>query len=163
MSDRPDWDLVVSVHPTYKGFGWVVFEGPLAPVDWGISSSKGNRSAKSMRRFQELLNQYQPSVLVLEKFAGDKTRRGARIQDLAQSMRGLAVNREMEVAIYPRELVSGLVADNPKAKRQQVAEAVCQLLPILRFRLPPKRGLAVRRFTALSLYGRRRGDRSLRG
>jgi len=139
MSDRQDWGLVVAIHPTYKGFGWVVFEGPLAPVDWGIASSKGNRSANSMRRLQEILNQYQPSVLVLEEFTGDRTRRGARMQDLAQSMRALATNRDIEVAIYPRKLVSELVADDPKSKRHRLAEAVCELLPILRFRLPPKR------------------------
>lgn len=139
MSERQGLGLVVGVHPTSKGFGWVVFEGPLAPVDWGVATAKARRSATSMRRFQQLLSQYRPSVVVLEEFERDKSRRGARIQDLAHTMSALSANRDIEVAVYSRELVGELVANNPHAKRHQVAEAVCDLLPILRFRLPPKR------------------------
>ena len=102
MSARRNPGLVVAVHPTSRGFGWVVFEGPVAPVDWGIATAKVNRSATSMRRFEALLTQYQPSVVVLEDFEGDGARRGARIQDLARSMSGLADNRDIEVVVYTR-------------------------------------------------------------
>jgi Holliday junction resolvasome RuvABC endonuclease subunit len=133
--------LVVAVHPTSKGFGWVVFEGPLAPVDWGIATAKVKRSATSMRKFTHLLNQYHPSVVVLEQFDGEHARRGARIQDLARSMMGSAANREIEVAVYSRELVGRHVAGDIHATRHAIAQAVSKCIPILRFRLPQARAL----------------------
>ena len=133
--------LVLAVHPTSKGFGWVLFEGPLVPVDWGIASAKVNRSAKSMSRFKQLLDQYQPSALILEKFDEDDSRRGERIRELAQTMRGFASNRDMDTSIYSRQEVSTVVTGNAKASRHTAARAVSERLPILQHRLPNARKL----------------------
>lgn len=141
MSARRNPGLVVAVHPTSRGFGWVVFEGPVAPVDWGIATAKVNRSATSMRRFEALLTQYQPSVVVLEDFEGDGARRGARIQDLARSMSGLAANRDIEVVVYTRELVGKRVVGDVRTTRHTIAEAVAEFIPIFRFRMPRAREL----------------------
>jgi Holliday junction resolvasome RuvABC endonuclease subunit len=133
--------LVLAVHPTSRGFGWVLFEGPLVPVDWGIASAKINKSERSMARFKQLLDQYQPSVLVLEKFEEDNSNRGECIRTLAQTMRGFADNRDMDTPIYGREEVRATVTGNAKANRHAVARAVAQRLPILRNRLPEARKL----------------------
>ena len=133
--------LVLAVHPTSRGFGWVLFEGPHAPVVWGIASAKRNRNATSMRRFEALLNQYQPVVVVLEEFAQDKSRRGDRIQQLAKTMSGFARNRDIDVAVYSREAVGRRVAGDRQAKRHAIAEAVCEQFGIFRLRMPNKRDL----------------------
>jgi Holliday junction resolvasome RuvABC endonuclease subunit len=108
-------------------------------VDWGNATAKAKRSATSMRRFQELLDRYHPSAVVLETFEGANSRRGQRMQDLARMMSGAAASRDIDVAIYPRALVGRLVAHDAHAERRMIADAVCEVLPILRFRLPPKR------------------------
>jgi hypothetical protein len=141
MNPRRNPGLVFAVHPTSKGFGWVIFEDQNAPVGWGISSAKANRSATSMRRFQALLDQYHPSVLVLEAFKGSRTRRGPRIQDLAQTMSGFAANRDIDVVVYSRNFVSEQVAENPHATRHAIAKSVAGRIPIFRLRMPREREL----------------------
>ena len=133
--------LILAIHPTSRGFGWVLFEGPIVPVDWGIASAKVNRSAQCMVRFKQLLDQYQPSALVLEKFDEDDSRRGERIRALAQTMRGFANNRDMDTLVYSREEVIAAVTGGTKASRHTVALAVAEQLPILRHRLPTGRKL----------------------
>jgi len=141
MNHSKSSGLVLAIHPTSKGFGWVLFEGPLVPVDWGIASAKVNRSAKCMARFKQLLDQYQPSALILEKFDGDSSRRGERIRELAQTMRGFASNRDMDTAIYSKQEVSTVVTGDTKASRHAVARAVSERIPILEHRLPEARKL----------------------
>jgi Holliday junction resolvasome RuvABC endonuclease subunit len=133
--------LVLAIHPTSRGFGWALFEGPLVPVDWGIASAKVNRSAQCMTRFKQLLDQYQPSALILEKFEESDSRRSERIRLLAQTMRGFANNRDMDTLVYSREEVSAAVAGSTKASRHTVALAVAEQLPILEHRLPNARKL----------------------
>ena len=139
MSFARSSELVLAVHPSTTGFGWVLFEGALAPVVWGIASTKDKRNSTAMRRFETLLNQYHPSVVVLETFRGENARRGARIQELAQTMSGFAANRDIEVAVYSREFVSSSVAGDARAKRHAVARAVVVALPIFRRHMPAKR------------------------
>jgi len=133
--------LVLAVHPTSKGFGWVLFEGPLTPVDWGIASAKTNKSAQCVARFKQLLDQYQPAALVLEKFDEEDSRRGERIRELAHTMHGFANNREMDTPVYSRAEVSTTITGNAKANRHAVASAVVERLPVLRHRLPEARKL----------------------
>jgi len=60
MTDHYKPGLVLAVHPTSRGFGWVLFENPLAPVDWGLATVKAKRSARCLARFEKLLNRYEP-------------------------------------------------------------------------------------------------------
>lgn len=140
MNDTKIPGLLLAIHPTSRGFGWVLFEGPL-PVDWGIASAKIDRSAKSMARFKQLLDQYQPSALILEKFEQSDSRRSERIRLLAQTMRGFANNHDMDTPVYSREEVSAALTGSTKASRHTVALAVAEQLPILRHRLPNARKL----------------------
>ena len=134
-------ELMLAVHPTSRGFGWVLFEGPLVPVDWGVASAKGKRSAQGMVRFKQLIDQYRPSVLVLEKYDEDDSNCGERIRTIAQTMRGFANSHDMDTPIYGREEVRVAVTGNPRASRYTVARAVAERLPILRHRLPVPRKL----------------------
>ena len=141
MNNSKPSGLVLAIHPTSRGFGWVLFEGPLVPVDWGIASAKINKSAQCMVRFKQLLEQYQPSALVLERFDEDDSHRSERVRELAQTMHGFANNRDMDTLVYGRREVSAIVTGNGKANRHAVARAVAQRLPILRHRLPKARKL----------------------
>jgi Holliday junction resolvasome RuvABC endonuclease subunit len=137
MSRGPD--LVLAIHPTSRAFGWVVFEGPLAPIDWGIANAKKNHSARCMVKFEKLLNQYQPRAVVFEKFEGAV--RSDRQRLLAKTMIGFAANRDMETLIYSRADVGTAIVRKEAATRHAIASAVADLLPILRDRLPPARKL----------------------
>jgi Holliday junction resolvasome RuvABC endonuclease subunit len=139
MSRSKTQGLVLAIHPTSRGFGWMLFEGGIVPVNWGIASSKVNKSAQCMKRFEKLLNQYQPSAILLENFDKDTSCRGERIRTLAQTMRGFANNRDMDVLVYSREEVGTAVVHNANAKRYAVACAVAERIPILRRSLPQAR------------------------
>ena len=137
---RPhDSGLVLAVRPTARGFGWVLFEGPLAPADWGLVSARGDTSARAMRRFERLLNQYQPATVVLEKPSDERKGVSNRVRILAETMCGFAENRDIDVPIYTRPEVSMVVTGDEESTRHAVAQAVATRLPILRHRMPPKR------------------------
>ena len=75
MNVRHKQGLVLAIHPTSRGFGWVLFESPLTPVDWGLACVKVKRSDRSMARFEGLLNRYEPKVVVFEQFNERPARR----------------------------------------------------------------------------------------
>lgn len=130
---------VIAVHPTSRGFGWVVFEGREAPVDWGSASAKPRRNARLMARFERLLNRYTPSALVLEAFEGPTTRRVDRIQRLCRAMMHLAASRGMETPVYTREVVRTCFASVGAVTRYEIAQCIAQHIPVFRRRLPRER------------------------
>jgi Holliday junction resolvasome RuvABC endonuclease subunit len=94
-----------------------------------------------MARFKELVEQYQPTALILEKFDASDSRRSERIRMLAQTMHGFARSHDMDTLVYSREEVSASVAGSTNVSRHKVALAVAEQLPILQHRLPKERKL----------------------
>jgi len=59
---------VLGFHPTARGFGWVVFEGPFRPIDWGLVSARKDKNATCLKRLKRLHTRFAPETLVLEAY-----------------------------------------------------------------------------------------------
>jgi hypothetical protein len=129
--------LVLAVHPTTRGFGWVLFESPLAPVDWGIASSKRASNARLAARFERLLKRYDPSVLVLEEFEGGV--RVDRIQRLCRSMIHLAACKGMDTPVYRRNAIRTVFASVGASTRYEIAQVIAQHLEAFSHKMPRRR------------------------
>lgn len=130
--------LVLALHPTSRGFGWVLFESPLAPVDWGMASAKSGRNAKLLARFERLLNRYQPCVVVLEEYERETSQRRERIRLLCRSMQHLTLTRGIGVKVYRRSAVQACFGTIGAKTRYEIALAVAQHIEVFRKRLPPE-------------------------
>ena len=140
--------LVLTVHPTTRGFGWVVFEGPLAPVDWGIAFARGRNRERLMCRFERLLSRYEPSVLILEEF---EHRVGASLQ-LCRRLKHMAACRDMDIPIFTRETVQAVFTAVGARTRYEIAQVICSEISAFSHWMPRKRTLIVREDAKQSLF-----------
>lgn len=118
--------LVLAVHPTARGFGWVLFEAPLSPVDWGMVFATPGRNERLLNRFERLLQRYEPSVLVLEAFESGVACRADRIQRLCRSLIHLAACRGMDTPVYSKAVVRTCFASVGAVTRYEIAEVIRQ-------------------------------------
>lgn len=132
-------DLVFALHPTTRGFGWVLFEGPASPTDWGTASAKRGRNAKLLAQFGRILNRCEPSVLVLEAFEGRDANRVERVQALCRDIRHIAASKGMKVRIFPRGVVQEVFLELGAKTRHEIAMVIAQRVDAFNHRLPPKR------------------------
>ena len=128
--------LLLAVHPTSRGFGWVLFESPLSPVDWGIASARSGRNARLLARFERLLNRYDPAILVLEEFESGSAKRAVNIQMLCRSMIHLASCKGMDTKIYNRAVIRTVFSNIGAATRYEIAQAIAQRIDAFSHRLP---------------------------
>jgi hypothetical protein len=139
MNVRHKQGLVLAVHPTSRGFGWVLFESPLVPVDWGLASVKAKRSARSLARFERLLDRYNPKVVVFEQFDEHPARRAKRIQELYREMIALAGGRGIYTPIYSRETIRECFERSGARTRHDIALSIAEQIEVFRRRLPRER------------------------
>jgi Holliday junction resolvasome RuvABC endonuclease subunit len=133
---------ILGVHPTSRGFGWVLLEEPLSPIDWGASTPQGDKHMGTLARLETILNRYQPGTLAIEEFAM-KPARQARVIHTAEAMIALASACGLEVAIYPLAIVRAAFRNAGARTRAQIAGAVAVKMPALRHRLPPRQKIWV--------------------
>jgi hypothetical protein len=127
--------LVLGLHPSYRGLGWILFEGPEAPFDWGTADIRRAEDMRTLLRAAELFDRFQPAVLVLEDF--ESGRRAPRIRVLGRAIVARAELRNIAVHRFDRAQIRAVL--HPARSRHAVAAAVAARIKPLAPYLPRKR------------------------
>jgi Holliday junction resolvasome RuvABC endonuclease subunit len=130
---------VVAIDPTTKGYGFAVMEGPERLIDWGVKGVKNNKNENYLEPIADLINQYQPDVLVVEDFAGRGSRRCKRVQELITRIIKLGSEKKVHIRNFSPLSVRKAFSDSGTFTKHQIATAIAQRLPELAPRLPPFR------------------------
>ncbi len=134
--------LVLSLYPSSRGLGYVLFETPLAPFDWGVKEVRGARkNAQAITFVKRLLDRYAPVVLVLGDWTAATTRRAKRIRDLSQSLAALAKQHSLPVVTFSTEKVRECFSGVGARTKYEIALAIAKQVPAFSFRVPPVRKL----------------------
>jgi hypothetical protein len=153
MSTTRRHDLVLAVYPNTRGFAFVLFEGSLAPVDWGIvkvSSEEKNRD--SIRRIAQLLGRFTPEALVLQDMSENGARRARRIRDLNEAIGLLAETQGVPVFRYSRGKEREHFASFGMSGKRGIAEAIAKQIPMLARFLPPVRKIWMSEDARMGLF-----------
>lgn len=145
-------DYVLALHPSSRGFGWILFEGPSSPFDWGTAHIRGEKNAQSLQAIEVLLDRYHPSVLVLEVFDTASSRRAPRIRDLCEGAILQAEARSIRACLYSREQIHAVLGGNGTHTRHGIAVMIADHLGMLRYRLPPPRKVWAGEHPSLALF-----------
>ena len=131
--------LIFAFHATSRGFGYVVFEGPFAPHDWGTVGARGDKNAICLQKIEKMLDRFMPETLLMEAYGKGSSNRSDRIARLCKAVGSMAANRGIEVAIYTRGDVQTCFAQVGAQSRQDIAEAVVRHIDAFKHRLPKVR------------------------
>src|SRR6202035_184767 len=93
---------VLAIDPSTRGFGFAILEGPERLIDWGVKETKTDKKKKSLKLIDDLVDRYQPNVIVVEDYAGKGSRRCRRIQELINDISKLAAKRKIRVRSFSR-------------------------------------------------------------
>jgi len=129
---------VMALHPTSRGFGYVVMSGPFSLVDWGTVAVSRQKNATCLARLEKLLDRFEPHTLILEDPTQGK-QRASRIEALCRGIAALAHNRSLDLATFSRADVHRCYATVGAKSWQDIAEAVARQLEPFRKLVPSRR------------------------
>ncbi len=129
-------DRVLAIDPTSRGFAFAVLEAPAFLVDWGERIVPA-RTGGLLRKVDELLSRYEPTLLVIENLAAPGARRRKRARKEIRSIELLALKRGLAAERVSRLAVTDAFA--PEKSKFEVALRLAEIFPALAERLPKKR------------------------
>src|SRR5882672_11939472 len=110
---------MLAIDPSTRGFGFAVLEGPNRLIDWGVKETKKNKSARTLKLIEDLIDRYQPSVIVVEDYDGKGSRRCTRIQGLINDISKLALKRKIRVRSISRLKVRQAFSEAGASNKQE--------------------------------------------
>jgi hypothetical protein len=128
--------LILAIHPTTRGFGFVVFEGRRRPIDWGTKDARGDKNERVLAKTAELISWYKPDILVLEDAHDAGSRRADRIKQLHQQLAELATGSKVRLRQFTRSDIKAVFASRGVSTRYKIAQAICKECPDLAPWLP---------------------------
>lgn len=146
------YDLILGVHPSARGFGWILFERPLAPFDWGTVTIRKDRNAGALARIDRILRKYKPRLLAIEAAGGNESRRRPRIRRLCSAIEDRARERGVTVRAYSRHQVRQTFSGVDAQTREEIASAVADRVEALRSRLPAPRKIWLGEHPNMALF-----------
>ena len=145
-------EFVLGLHPSSRGFGWILFEGPLSPFDWGTSDIRLNKNRRALAEVEWLLDKYQPRVIAIEAYDNVASRRSVRIRRLCQSTLRRAELRGIDIHVFTRDQIRLTFVHRGVRTREGIAAAVAEHVPILQTRLPKPRKIWVGEHPSQALF-----------
>jgi hypothetical protein len=137
---RLRYNLALSIYLTTHGFAFTLFEGPLAPVDWGIVRRDGaEKNRQCLKAIRTLLQRYRPDVLVLQDTSWTGTRRPQRIATLNATIFKIAEELAISVCAFSRDRVRAAFSYVQPLTRHAIAEAIVKHIPAFEAFLPEPR------------------------
>ena len=135
----PPSDLVLSLYPNSRGFGYVLFEGPLSPFDWGVKEIRGAAKNRRILKFIEtLLDRYTPVVLVLEDWTDEAFARIDRINELYHAIAALAKKKLITIVRYSMTKIREHFAYRNALTKYEIALYIAKIIPSFSYQIPPK-------------------------
>ncbi len=133
-------NIVMAIHLNARGYGFAVFEGHLAPVDWGVVEVRAkHKRVQLLERVRSQLEQYVPDVLVVQNMLDPYTRRSHRIRRLNALIIELAEDMCVALVSYSRGEVRKCFAYLGAVNKDRIAAAIARHIPEFERFLPPPR------------------------
>lgn len=138
MIHRRKYDLILSIYTNSRGFGFVLLEGQLALVDWGVREAHGRIKNKlCLARIARLMDRYEPDLIVLRDMSNLERPRADRLRALNREIELLAQSRGIATAKYTSAMVRSYFRDFEAITKRQIALVIARHIPELE-RLVPR-------------------------
>jgi hypothetical protein len=127
-------DLVLAFYPHARGFSYVVFEGPLSLIDWGMSDIPAKRkTSRCLRRLSVLLDEYRPDAVVIRQLGK------GRLATLSEALTELVESRRIVIAAVSRDRIREAFAYLGSPTRYAIVRAIAMRIGVLARYVPPVR------------------------
>jgi hypothetical protein len=131
---------IFALDPTTKGFGYAVLELPFRLVDWGLAHVSGEKESGAVARFEALLDQFRPDVVILEDSVAPGSRRRPRVRKLLGKLVETARERGIEVQTLPRiAVIECFSSPDKRATKFSITQNLAETFPELAPKMPARR------------------------
>jgi hypothetical protein len=140
MNGSRRYAFVLAIYLNTRGFAFVLFEGHLSPIDWGVKEIRGRRKhCRCVASIDKILDRYEPDILVLQDTSPTGTRRARRVTRLNSAVAILGSDRAIPVYAYSREEVRSAFGEFALPNKHSVAEVIAKHIPAFERYMPPPR------------------------
>lgn len=130
---------VLSIYPTYRGFGFTIFDGANNLLDWGHSGVEKQDFEILKKRVETLIEYYQPELIISQDIQPPDFDRSQKTSQTIRDLKQICIKHRIHFQTISRSEIKNVFIQFDAYTKHQRATAIASFLPVLDNTLPSKR------------------------
>jgi Holliday junction resolvasome RuvABC endonuclease subunit len=131
---------ILSIYPNFRGFGYAIMEEALKVLDAQvISTIRPVSNQGTLARIRNLIDYYEPSIVVLEDYNGISSRKSMRIKKVIDTIIKYAGKKELNIEMYSRANIRIVFSSFNAHTKHEIATVISENIPVMKTKLMDKR------------------------
>jgi GNAT superfamily N-acetyltransferase len=131
--------VLLSVFPNFRGFGYALMEEALKVIDAEVISIRPVSNRLTIKRIRELIDYYEPQLVVLEDYQGIGSRKSKRIKKLIDATISYAEKKDLPIETYSRANIRVVFSNFNAYTKHEIATIISENIPVMKTKLMDKR------------------------
>src|SRR6266446_6251588 len=98
-------NVVLALYPKTRGIGYACLESPKDLIDCGIATVRPICNGKILKRAQNFIEYYQPTLVLLQNYENRYLKHGKRVANLIDEIMAYARGKGVPIKQYSREQI----------------------------------------------------------
>jgi hypothetical protein len=141
MNMNNEQNIILSIYPNTRGFGYVCLESPKNLIDYGIVTIRPICNRRIMKRIKKIVSYFRPVLVLVQDCDKKYSRQGNRIKNLIDNIVAFAKENNIPVVQYSREQIRDVFEQFEAKSKYQIANKIIEWIPELEPRKPKARKL----------------------
>ena len=147
--DNPRKEIILSLYPNTRGFGYAVMENALTLLEARIVTVRPLSHDKNIESLKEMIDYFEPTLVILENFDHPSSRKAKRIKTLIEAAKEYASERHILIKAYSRSDIRFAFSNFNAHTKYEIATVISENIPKLKKRLmPPRKVYESEKYTA---------------
>jgi len=128
--------VVLAIYPNARGFGYAFLENPQEPKDCGVVSILPICNNRCLMRIKKFIAHYEPTLIVLQDFAIEHSRKSRRVKELISSIVQFCHDQRLPVREYSQEQIAFVFEQFKAWTKYEIAKLISEWLPQFKGKMP---------------------------
>ncbi|MFV0571727.1 MAG: hypothetical protein ACK5M1_04740 [Xanthomarina gelatinilytica] len=128
-------NVALCLYPNSIGFGYAVLSNALTVLNSQVVQVRPVSNKQAMKRIREIIDYYEPKVVVVEDYNGIGSRKSKRIQRMIDAIARYATKKHLKVHTYSRADIRYVFSSFNAHTKHEIACVIAENVKSMEYKL----------------------------
>jgi len=135
MPQKAKEQLILTLYPNAIGFGFAVMTNALNVLTSQVVNIRPVSNKQSLKRIKEIMDYYEPKLVVVEDYLGIGSRKSKRIQKVIDSIYQYAQKKHLKICKYSRSDIRYVFSNFNAHTKHEIACVIAENIKSMEHKL----------------------------
>ncbi|MDH7448453.1 hypothetical protein [Aquimarina sp. 2201CG14-23] len=128
-------EIVLSLYPNSIGFGFAVMTSALTVLNSRVVQVRPISNTHTMKRIREIIDYYEPKIVVLEDCSITGSRKSKRIKKMINTISRYALKKHLKIGTYSRADIRYVFSSFNARTKYEIAQVISENIKNMKYKL----------------------------